>query len=341
MTLTDVHSHLYPPVYLDLLRVRDRFPRVATVDGEDRFIIFPEEDDPVSPGGRAIGDSFWSVEAKLAFMDDHGISRTVLSVGNPWLDPFRGPESLAQAAAVNEEMGSLEERTGGRIAGLGVLPNATVEDAASVVRSIAGNPLLRGIVTGPRVCDRTLDDEELEPLWEALDDTRLPWLLHPSDGAALSDIEGFGHSLPIALGFPFETTIAVTRFVFAGVLERHPQIRLVASHGGGTLPFLAARLDAAWRSDAAAQKRLTTPPSTSLARLHLDAVTYHGRALSAASDLAGGKLAFGTDHPFPVADVEANITAIDDTFAEAADRDRVRSGHAEQLFELPPHHHVM
>mgnify|MGYP001080806132 CR=1 FL=1 len=239
--LIDVHSHIYPPVFLDLLRTRSRYPRVATVGGVDRFIIFPEEDDPGHPTGRPIDEAFWSVDAKLAFMDRAGISRTVVSLGNPWLDPFPGPGSADHAEAINDELIRIAESSGGRIVSVGVLPSSSPDEAATVIRTI-GRPEhpLRGIVTGPRICGLALDDERLEPVWQALDDTGLPWMLHPSDGLGIAEMEGYGQALPIALAFPFETTLAVTRYVLAGVMRRHPHVRLLVSHGGGTLPFLAA-----------------------------------------------------------------------------------------------------
>lgn len=333
--VVDMHSHLYPPRYLDLLRLRTRFPRVATIDGEDRFIIFPEEDDPVTPKGRPIGEDFWSVEAKLRYMDATGIARSVVSLGNPWLDPFGGQESVAHAATLNEEFASLEQRTLSRVVGLGVLPNDTVDAAVAGVDQIAADPRLRGLVSGPRICGCSFDDEALEPVWESLARTGTPVLVHPSDGVALDALGGFGHTLPIALGFPFETTVALTRLVLAGVLQRHPGLTVVAAHGGGTLPFLAGRLDAAWRSDPEARRRLQVPPSTQVALLHTDALVYHPRAVRAVVDLVGPRVMFGTDHPFSVADPDANLTAIRTALDERA-QDSVLSGHAISLFRLNP-----
>ncbi|MEX2486540.1 MAG: amidohydrolase family protein [Nitriliruptoraceae bacterium] len=329
--LIDLHSHIYTPTYLDLLRSRTRYPRVATVDGEDRFIIFPEEDDPDHPTGRPIGESFWSVDAKLAYMDEVGIDRTVISLGNPWLDPFNGSESSTHASALNDDLARLPEQTRGRITPMGVLPSHDPEAAAETVRDIAREHRLVGIVTGPSICRRSLDDSELDPVWAALHETRLPWLLHPSDGAAVELLEGFGHSLPIGLAFPFESTIAVTRLVFGGVLQRFGDIRLIVSHAGGTLPFLAGRLDAAWRSDPEARQRLTVAPSSQLAKLHADAIAHHERALHAALDLFEAKLGFGTDHPFSISDAKANLAAIAHfTDFEAS----IRAGHARELFDM-------
>ena len=204
----------------------------------------------------------------------------------------------------------------------------------TAIGEIAERRGLAGAVSGHAIAGRTLDDEGLEPVWEALERTRVPLLLHPHHGSAMEELHGFGHALPVAVGFPVETTIAVARLAYGGVLHRHPDLRIIASHGGGTLPYLAGRLDAGWRSDPSLSTRAPSPPSSVLGRLFLDAVLYHPRALRAAADLVGIEhLAFGTDHPFSIADPVANLAAIDEAFMES-DADRVLAGTTLELFGL-------
>ena len=112
-------------------------------------------------------------------------------------------------------------------------------------------------------------------------------LMHPHHGSAMDELGGFGHALPVALGFPIETTVALTRLLFAGVMHRYPRLRLVGSHGGGTLPYLVGRLDAGWRSDPSLAVACRPSRAMSWPRLFLDAVLYHPRALHAAADLVG------------------------------------------------------
>jgi aminocarboxymuconate-semialdehyde decarboxylase len=333
--IVDVHSHLYPRSYVDLLKARTSIPRIVGEAGDERFVIFPEEDRPDGTGGRPMGPDYWDVGRKVAFMDRFGIAQTVLSLGNPWLDPFGAQESLAAARDLNAELAALKAETGGRIVAMGVLPTG-VADAAQVIGEIAETPSLVGVVSGPRICGAPLDDDGLEPVWDALTRTALPLLSHPHYAAAVEELRGFGHAFPVAMGFPFETTIAVARLVFAGVLRRHPRLRVIASHGGGTLPYLAGRLDAGWASDQSVKERLPEPPSGDLARLYLDCVLYHERAMRAAADLVGtNRMSFGTDHPFSVADPEVNLRAIGVAFA-GEDRQAVLSQSARELFALSP-----
>jgi predicted TIM-barrel fold metal-dependent hydrolase len=208
------------------------------------------------------------------------------------------------------------------LVGLGVLPASDVESAVEVAREVSSTPTLYGLIGGCRICGLTLDDERLAPLWRELERGGLPLFVHPHDAAALELLEGYGHALPLALGFPFETTIAVTRLVLGGVLRRYPGLRLVVAHGGGTLPFLAARLDVAWRSDRTARERLDVAPSEQLASLYVDAVLYHPRALHAAAELVGAdRMLFGTDHPFFSADPRTNLSAVEAAFSDGARAD--------------------
>jgi predicted TIM-barrel fold metal-dependent hydrolase len=332
--VVDIHSHLYPRWYIDMLKARTEIPRVTGDEGAERFVIFPDEASTGAGGGRAMTDDYWSIETKLAYMDRHGIDRTVLSLGNPWLEPFAPDASLAAARRLNDDFATLRERTGGRITGMGGLPAGSVADVLSVIGEIADREALAGAVSGTRIAGLTLDDEALDPVWAALERTGVPLLIHPHHGSAMDELGGFGHALPVAVAFPVETTVAVARLLMAGVLHRHPDLRLVASHGGGTIPFLAGRLDAGWRSDPSLAARAPTPPSTVVDRLYLDAVVYHSRALRAAADLVGtDHLAFGTDHPFSIADPQTNLAAIDEAFT-GRDVARVLAATAMGLYGL-------
>lgn len=335
MQVVDVHSHLYPRSYIELLKEREGIPRVVGGPGAERFLIFPEEQSAGARGGRPLDEEYWDVGAKLAFMERQGIDRTIVSLGNPWLDPIHGPESLDWARRLNGEFSALEGETDGRVLGLGVLPADEVGSAMEVVGEVAETATLYGVISGTRICGLLLDDERLDPLWSALERTGLSFFLHPHYTAAIDELAGYGHALPVALGFPFETTIAVARMVLGGVLRRFPRLRILVAHGGGTIPFLAARLDVGWRSDPGTRERLPVRPSSELAKLFVDAVLYHPRALRAASELVGStRMLFGTDHPFFGADIATNLAAVEQAFENEA-CEAVLGQNAEALFRLP------
>ena len=333
-TVLDIHSHFYPRWYLDLLHDRSSIPRVSRSDGVEEFVIFPEEENP-EHGGRVITEDYWSLESKLSYMERFGIDQTLLSLGNPWLDFLDESQGVEIARHLNEDFSTLGSRTKGRIFGMGALPGAGVENVSVVIREIAAQENLFGAITGTRIAGYAFDAPELDPVWLALQESGLPLLVHPHYGLALDQLEGFGHAMPVAVGFPLETTVCLARLVYAGVLHRFPGVRLVGSHGGGALPFLAGRLDAGWSSDPGLVSRMPTPPSDVLDQLFLDAVLYHPRALRTAADLVGaGHLMFGTDHPFSIADPAANLSAIKEAFSDE-EALLVLASSAMDLYEMP------
>jgi aminocarboxymuconate-semialdehyde decarboxylase len=326
----DIHSHLYPRWYVDALARRTEPPQIVGEPGAERFVIFPGEH------GRPFGPENWSLDEKLAFMERHGIVQTLASLGNPWLDPFEGALAAELTERANAYFAELQKRTGGRIVGMGVLPQHDIDEAARTAAAIAETPTLYGVINGCLLCGRELDDPALEPVWSVLADTGLPLLLHPHYMLGAEKLTGWGHAFPVALGFPFETTAALARLAFSGVLERHAGLRVVAAHGGGTVPFLAGRIDAGWRSDPSVRNGRTTAPSTALRGVFYDALVYHAPAVLAVREMVGvDAMAFGSDHPFSVADPEATLHAIDTALPEA-ESDVVRTASARRLFRLPP-----
>jgi aminocarboxymuconate-semialdehyde decarboxylase len=332
--IIDSHSHLYSQSYMDLLRSRTVLPRIDDRDGATYFVIFPEEE---RNGGRLMEAPMWSLEEKLAAMDRGGFERSVVSLGNPWLDPIEGAESTDCAHRINAEFASFEAKTGGRIHGLGVLPNAQPEAAAEIVQKIAETDGLYGVITGCKICRLTFDAPELEPVWAALSETGLPIFVHPHYAVAIDQLGGFGTILPLGIGFPVETSIAVARLILAGVLGHYPGIKLLVAHAGGVLPYLAARLDVSWRGDDEAQKRLTVAPSEALSGVWLDSVVYHRRGLRAAEDLVGkDRILFGTDHPFFKDSPEDIYATVAEAFAgNPSVLDAIAGRNAISFFGLP------
>ncbi len=312
--IVDVHSHIYPRPYLDMLKSRAEPPYVVEHEGAEYLFLFQGQTGQPPTAGLRLSPNFTDLEEKLRFMDSLGIARSVVSVGNPWLDPFTA-DTAEMARTINGELAGYELATGGRVVGMGVLP-AQVEKLAGVIHEVADDPHLYGVIAGCRIAGHELDAPELETLWQTAASRRVSILLHPHYSAARTELGGYGLALPVALGNPFEVTIALSRIVLSGVLHRHPTLTLIASHGGGTLPFLAGRLDAAWRSNTDLRDRLPHAPSEDIRKLFLDSIMFHERSMRAAADLVGvSHVIYGTDHPFAVADPPSNIAALESTFS--------------------------
>lgn len=293
----DVHSHVYPGRYMSLLRARDAVPRIITRDGQDRMLILPGEDADLSTAvGRPIGSEYFDPARKIAFMDRHGIGVTVVSPANPWLDFLDDAGPIA--TEINQDMEALCAGSGGRLYGLGLLPRDPATAAAELAR-IATLPHLRGAAIGTTGAGKGLDDPAMDPVWAAAERDGLMMFVHPHYGLGTEALGGYGHAMPLALGFPFETTAAVARLVLGGTFDRFPGLRLMVAHSGGVLPYLAARLDACVAGDAHSPVKLRHEPSSYLRNMYFDAISYQTPTLALLISLVGaGRIMFGTDHPF-------------------------------------------
>ena len=121
LPLIDVHTHMYLPRYVAMLRERRQIPRIVARETGDRLIILPDEDaDTSTSAGRPIGSEFHDVTRKLAFMDQHGIAVSVVSSANPWID-FVEPDAAPKLAAdLNDDLEAMCAASNGRLYGFGV-----------------------------------------------------------------------------------------------------------------------------------------------------------------------------------------------------------------------------
>jgi aminocarboxymuconate-semialdehyde decarboxylase len=303
----DVHTHVYPARYMAMLRRRNAVPRVVRRGAGERLVILPGEDaDPSTSAGRPIGGEFHEVGRKLAFMDAHGIAVSVLSLANPWLDFLEPAEAAPLARDINDELQEWCEGSNGRLFAFGALPIRDPKIAAAELRRIARLSKLRGSILGTSGAGRGLDDPALDPVWREAEANEQMIFIHPHYGLGHDAFAGTGHVLPLAMGFPFETSAAVARLILAGALDRFPRLKLLIAHGGGTLPYLAGRLDSCLKTDHATKFPAKEPPSAYLKRLYYDAILYHRPALDCLIGLVGiDRIMFGTDHPFFAPDLPA------------------------------------
>src|SRR5262249_11892412 len=144
MPVVDAHSHFYPRWYIEALAARRTTPRVAVDAATERFQFFRGEENK----GRPIDRSFWETSEKLAFMTAHGLDQAVVTLGNPWLNPFGGARGARLAARANADLAALEAETGGRLVGLGVLPGNSVESGARGAAGVGRTRELHGRAAG-------------------------------------------------------------------------------------------------------------------------------------------------------------------------------------------------
>ncbi|MGQ0550619.1 MAG: amidohydrolase family protein [Armatimonadota bacterium] len=329
----DIHSHIYPRPYIERLKRQQGIPRVEEVGGREFFIIFEPEESARTKGrppGRLMDRSYYEVTAKLASMDAHEIAHSVISLGNPWYDFLPAEEAPAFAREINDLLLDLVRSRPDRLSCYAALPFPDLRAALAELDRVAAAGA-KGIILSTRPGGLRLDDRALWSLFERLERLGLPVLLHPHYTIGAEDLDGYDHALPLVFGFPFETTIAVARLILSGALDAFPRLRLIAAHLGGTMLYLAGRLDTWHRSVGGAGLR--QPPSRYLTGLFYDVLAYHAPAIACALRLVGpGRLLFGSDHPFGIADVGAVRTSLNDQGLSPVEYERIAGGNARTLF---------
>lgn len=196
MPVVDVHTHMYPPVsppssftdminpkfkeaiiltktqaYMSLLRSRTTVPYVKSFDSTgERLVILPAEDTASTSRGRPIGPEYYSLEEKLAFMDTHGISISVISLANPWLDWLPSSTAAETAMQINDDTEAMCAEAEGRLYAFATLPlSAPIGEVVAEVERVTKLRHVRGVVMGSSGLGEGLDDPRLDPVWEALE----------------------------------------------------------------------------------------------------------------------------------------------------------------------------
>lgn len=317
MPCIDVHTHMYLPKYMEILKKRTDIPKVITIGGEDRLVILPGEDNEITTStGRPIGREYWDVNAKLEYMKNHNISHSVVSLANPWLDFLTGQEAESCAQELNDELQGLCEQSGGRLYGFATLPVRNTEACIREIRRLKTLSNIRGVILGTPGAGAGLDHSDFRPVLAEIEREGLMIFMHPHYGVGNEHFNDTGHALFLALGFPFETSVSVSRLIVTGVLDELPKLKVLVAHAGAALPSLIGRLDSCVEHDALLCKRLQHLPSHYFRQLYFDAISYSDIALNGlinhlsvgSTDPAFGanRIMFGTDNPFfPPLDVPA------------------------------------
>jgi aminocarboxymuconate-semialdehyde decarboxylase len=248
--------------------------------------------------------------ARLAAMDAQGVERQWVSPSPNHFYPW-APEGLAvwTAAEANRLIAEHVAADPERLVGLGLVPLQHPERIVELLDDAVLGRGLAGVEISSFAGDVELSDPRLEPFWARAAELGCVVFLHPFGCSLDERLDRF--YLSNTVGQPVENAVAISHLIFGGVLDRHPDLRILAAHGGGYLPTAIGRSDRAWavRPEAHGCEH---PPSTYLSKLWFDTVVHDARALRALVEVAGAdRVVLGSDFPFdmglddPVAFVRA------------------------------------
>lgn len=328
MTVIDVHTHMLTREYLEMLVKygAPQYRRTVNRAGEDVILSDGAPFFTLTP-------AMWDYDLRVRAMDAAGVDLAIVSLTCPNVYIGSPAESLETARLINDSMAAAQTARPDRIAWLASLPwQDPALAVAELERALAAGAV--GVMVIATIAGQALDAPGFAPIWAEIDRRRLPVLVHPGPpaGAPALGLADFG--LVPAIGFPFDTSTAFARLFLDGFLDRYPGLRLIAAHGGGALPYLAARLDRCHAAIPAARARTETPPGEYLQRIWYDTVVYSESALDLCIAAAGSdeRLLYGSDFPHNIGDMPGCLARVRARAPALAAR--IAGGNARRLFNL-------
>jgi aminocarboxymuconate-semialdehyde decarboxylase len=301
----DVHTHYYPETFFKMIRdtpsefsfAKDPTGRtIITLNGARFFGVTA----PMSDPARRIED-----------MDRVGIDVEVISLSTPNIF-FADETGQAEVARImNDAYAELIANHPKRFKGFASIPMDDPDAAIAELHRAVDQLKLNGVVLLSNIRGRVLTSPIYRPFFEEANRMKLCIFLHPM--IPLNPEPFKEYVLGPLVGFPFDTTLAVARMCFDGLLAELPDIRWIIGHLGGAIPYLMERLDSGYRDFAECKAKIDQPPSTYLKKLYYDTVTFSSYNLRMVRDLVGvDHMVMGSDYPHLLGSIERSVSSIQD-----------------------------
>ncbi len=330
----DVFAHVFPR------RAFDRFLQIA---GDLKDMGKRTRNVPM----------LFDLDLRFGVMDRFGDYRQIISMASPPIESYAGPEVTAELCRIaNDEMADLVSRHPDRFAGFAAcIPMNHPGEAERELHRAIGDLGARTVQIFSNVAGRPLDRDEFRFLFETMAGYDLPILLHPARGADFPDYaseERSRYEIWWTFGWPYETSVAMARLVFAGVFDRLPGLKVITHHMGAMIPYFEGRVGHGWDQ---LGRRTTEEDYTALRKsmkmrtLDYFKLFYADTALfgSLAATRCGlaffgvDRVVFASDTPFepePGVYIRETIDVVDRLEITAEERERIYWKNAKRLLKL-------
>ena len=322
----DTHGHYVPASFLEALATQRRlFPSVKILNEKPGMKMIFGDHKPTRPVGALLFD----LEKRKEWL---GKARVDNQLVGSWLDIFGyelpGDEGADWCRFMNEC--TLNDIKGSpELTPLACVPLQSGKHAAQVLDEAMKKGFHGAMIgTQPKGELGKLDDPDLNPFWEYCSDNKVAIFIHPMFVCGDDRVNDF--DMMNAIGRVSDTSIAITRMMFAGHLTRYSGMKLLVSHGGAALPFALGRL----KRNNAIHKGEFADAEKEFKQLYFDSVLFDPRALRYLCDVAGAdKICLGSDYPFPIGDPDP-VKLIEDTPLTVAERRAILGETAAELFHV-------
>jgi aminocarboxymuconate-semialdehyde decarboxylase len=332
----DIYNHVMPAAYLELMKTHSKDQGMVKRMSSLRML--------------------WDIEARVAMLDEKFPDvQQVLTLSLPSPELLGGPDvSPAFARAANDGMADMVRKWPKKFpAFIASLPMNNVPAALDEMDRAINALGARGVQVCTSVNGRPLDEPEFFPVFERVTmHHKLPVFMHPFRPASRADYpseQASRYEIWQVLGWPYETSIAMARMVFSGMLEKLPELRLVTHHCGAMIPFLSGRAETLWAqlgarsadgSDAEILKRMSKKPIEYFRMFYADTVLGGSApALRCGIDFFGvDKIVFASDCPFDPENgpmfIREGIRSIEDLKLSDDDKRKIYFGNALKLLNM-------
>lgn len=294
--IVDFHNHYYPPEYLAALESSGSVQRITVDDQGNPVVHYPGDYNVMVRGHRDIA-------YRLEILDREGIDVQVISMTTPGTH-VEAPALAAKLAAItNDAFAKVHADWPTRFVPLATLPLCDPVASVDEFARATGQLGMPGAMLFSNVNGIGLDDSRFWPIYEMADDRGAILMIHPTFPVGVEAMREYW-LMPLN-GFLFDTTLATSKLVFSGVVKRYPRIRWVLGHLGGTIPYLAERLDRGWRTFKECRVHIDEPPTTYLRRhFYFDTVNFATGPLKLAIEFAGADhVLAGSDYPHQIGSI--------------------------------------
>jgi predicted TIM-barrel fold metal-dependent hydrolase len=228
----DVFNHIFPKKYFD--KMLQLAPNGADMHKRVRNV-----------------PSIVDLDVRFKMMDLFGDYAQVICIAMPQIEVFGPPPVSTELAKIgNDGMAELVQkypkRFPGFIASLPMNdPKGLLEEARRAIKDLGAV----GVQIFTNVNGRPLDKPETLPLFDLMAELDRPIWMHPARGADVPDYKGEPKShyeIWWTLGWPYETSVAMAHLVFAGIFDKHPNLKIITHHMGGMIPYFEGRVGPGW-----------------------------------------------------------------------------------------------
>ncbi len=298
----DIHAHYVPPSIIDKLLSEGASMGIDVVESAPKcHCLHFHYGLKCRPFFSRLLES---PEARMQAMHDQGIQKQILS---GWVDVFGhgldDSKGKRWHEMLNNEMSEFCAKNPNAFGFLASahMPNAGLA-AKELERAVRDQGAL-GAVVACNVEGVNLGELDLEEFWACASELGVPIFLHPTQAQPTPRSKAF--ALNQVVQYTFDTTLSVGSLIWSGVLDRHPSLKIILSHGGGALPYLIGRFDFMHAKGHHDQNGIQSKrsPWSYLSEMYFDTILHDQEALQYLKQKVGiSQIVLGTDDAFPPAD---------------------------------------